>query len=234
MTPSGSSSWSPEHGLIAAMKGSGPGKVTGDDPQRSRGRDPGRAAGLVRQPAPAPDRLGRSQRRAARARGQAWGSRSPSTASPRARAASPSRARPRPRFTSGSGSPRSRPSCAKARGEIAAAERGELPELVTAADLRGELHCHTTLSDGQASVEEMAEAARGRRLLLHRDHRPLGVAWLRRRRPGRRPARTGRGDRPPQRRIDSGVSGSWPAPRSTSAPTARPTTPTRCSLGSTG
>ena len=30
------------------------------------------------------------------------------------------------------------------------------------ADIRGDLHCHTTLSDGKNTLEEMAEAARGR------------------------------------------------------------------------
>ena len=47
-------------------------------------------------------------------------------------------------------------------GEITAAAAGELPDLITAADIRGDLHCHTTLSDGKASLEEMAEAARAR------------------------------------------------------------------------
>ncbi|HEU5311568.1 MAG TPA: DNA polymerase/3'-5' exonuclease PolX, partial [Candidatus Eisenbacteria bacterium] len=45
------------------------------------------------------------------------------------------------------------------RGEIEAAEKGELPELVTMADLKGILHCHTTASDGRSTLVEMAEAA---------------------------------------------------------------------------
>ncbi len=45
------------------------------------------------------------------------------------------------------------------RGELEAALNGTLPELVTTADLRGDLHSHTTASDGTASIEEMAEAA---------------------------------------------------------------------------
>ncbi len=45
------------------------------------------------------------------------------------------------------------------RGELEAATRNELPELVTDADLKGDLHCHTTASDGTASIEEMAAAA---------------------------------------------------------------------------
>jgi DNA polymerase (family 10) len=47
-------------------------------------------------------------------------------------------------------------------GEIAAAAGGTLPELVAIGDIRGDLHCHTKLSDGRNSLEEMAEAARGR------------------------------------------------------------------------
>ena len=38
--------------------------------------------------------------------------------------------------------------------------RGEPPRLVEVADIRGDLHCHTTWSDGKASVLEMGEAAR--------------------------------------------------------------------------
>jgi DNA polymerase (family 10) len=45
-------------------------------------------------------------------------------------------------------------------GEIAAAEKGELPKLITLADIRGDLQMHTTASDGRNSIEEMAEAAR--------------------------------------------------------------------------
>ncbi|RCV51200.1 DNA polymerase/3'-5' exonuclease PolX [Marinitenerispora sediminis] len=47
-------------------------------------------------------------------------------------------------------------------GEIEAALRGELPDLVAEADIRGDLHTHTDLSDGLASLEEMAAAAAGR------------------------------------------------------------------------
>jgi DNA polymerase (family 10) len=54
------------------------------------------------------------------------------------------------------------PELREGNGEIAAAAAGDLPELVEIGDLRGDLHCHTTLSDGRNSLEEMAEAARGR------------------------------------------------------------------------
>jgi DNA polymerase (family 10) len=47
------------------------------------------------------------------------------------------------------------------RGELEAARKGELPELIELTDIRGDLHMHTTLSDGHASIEEMAETARG-------------------------------------------------------------------------
>jgi DNA polymerase (family X) len=47
-------------------------------------------------------------------------------------------------------------------GEVAAALRGELPELVTAADVLGDLHSHTTLTDGAATLEQMVAAARER------------------------------------------------------------------------
>jgi DNA polymerase (family 10) len=40
--------------------------------------------------------------------------------------------------------------------------RGEPPVLVEPQDIRGDLHCHTTWSDGRASVEEMGRAARDR------------------------------------------------------------------------
>ena len=48
------------------------------------------------------------------------------------------------------------------RGEVEAAENKSLPKLVTVKDIRGDLHMHTTASDGQASIAEMAEAAKAR------------------------------------------------------------------------
>jgi len=47
-------------------------------------------------------------------------------------------------------------------GEVEAAAAGTLPRLVEVGDLRGTFHCHTTYSDGRASVAEMGEAARER------------------------------------------------------------------------
>jgi len=52
------------------------------------------------------------------------------------------------------------PELREGRGEL---DPGvELPELVKEADIRGDVHCHTVASDGRATVEEMAEAARAR------------------------------------------------------------------------
>jgi DNA polymerase (family 10) len=47
-------------------------------------------------------------------------------------------------------------------GEIEAAAKGRLPELVTLSQIRGDLHVHTTASDGKFSITEMAEAAKAR------------------------------------------------------------------------
>jgi len=58
------------------------------------------------------------------------------------------------------------------QGEIEAAEKGELPKLVELEDIKGDLHMHTTASDGKASVEGMAEAAKklGYEYILITDH----------------------------------------------------------------
>ncbi|MBN9661284.1 MAG: DNA polymerase/3'-5' exonuclease PolX [Acidobacteria bacterium] len=46
------------------------------------------------------------------------------------------------------------------QGEIEAAEKRQLPQLIELEDLRGDLHMHTRESDGRATLEEMAEAAK--------------------------------------------------------------------------
>jgi len=58
------------------------------------------------------------------------------------------------------------------RGELEAAATGALPRLIERRDLRGDLHAHTTASDGRASIEEMAIAARelGYEYLAITDH----------------------------------------------------------------
>jgi DNA polymerase (family X) len=47
-------------------------------------------------------------------------------------------------------------------GELEAARKGELPKLVEPADVKGDLHSHTTYSDGRDSLEQMVLAARAR------------------------------------------------------------------------
>jgi DNA polymerase (family 10) len=47
-------------------------------------------------------------------------------------------------------------------GELAAARKGELPTLVELGDLRGDLHTHTTWSDGKDSLEDMVASAQAR------------------------------------------------------------------------
>jgi DNA polymerase (family X) len=60
------------------------------------------------------------------------------------------------------GLPYIEPELREGRGEVEAGDTGELPDLITVEDVRGDLHCHTTLSDGRNSLEEMAEEARRR------------------------------------------------------------------------
>ncbi|GMR09727.1 MAG: DNA polymerase/3'-5' exonuclease PolX [Anaerolineae bacterium] len=65
------------------------------------------------------------------------------------------------------------------RGEIQAAQNGDLPKLLEVEDLKGELHAHTTWSDGKNSIEEMVEAAikEGHTYLAITDHsQSLGIA----------------------------------------------------------
>ncbi len=54
------------------------------------------------------------------------------------------------------------PELREEHGEIEAARQGRLPHLVTLAEIRGDLHAHTTETDGRNSLAEMAAAARQR------------------------------------------------------------------------
>ncbi len=58
------------------------------------------------------------------------------------------------------------------RGEIELAEKGKLPKLVELDDIQGDLHMHTTATDGQATIEEMIAAAktRGLKYIAITDH----------------------------------------------------------------
>lgn len=66
------------------------------------------------------------------------------------------------------------PTLREDRGEIAAALKGELPEVIQEEDVRGDLHTHTDLTDGLASLEDMvtAAAARGYAYYAVTDHAP--------------------------------------------------------------
>jgi DNA polymerase (family 10) len=66
------------------------------------------------------------------------------------------------------------PEIREARQEFAWAAAGKLPDLIEVTDLKGDLHMHTTASDGKASLREMAVAARERGLeyIAITDHSP--------------------------------------------------------------
>ncbi|MFD2415286.1 DNA polymerase/3'-5' exonuclease PolX [Amycolatopsis pigmentata] len=66
------------------------------------------------------------------------------------------------------------PTLREDRGEIDAAARDQLPGLVTERDLRGDLHTHTDLTDGVATLEDMLETAaqRGYAYYAVTDHAP--------------------------------------------------------------
>lgn len=60
------------------------------------------------------------------------------------------------------------------RGEVEAAMEGKLPDLVELGDIKGDLHTHTTWSDGKASIEDMAKKAAemGYEYIAISDHSP--------------------------------------------------------------
>jgi DNA polymerase (family 10) len=64
-------------------------------------------------------------------------------------------------------------------GEIEAALKGQLPDLITVDDIRGDLQVHSTWSDGAHAIEEVADAARkrGYQYIAITDHsKGLGIA----------------------------------------------------------
>lgn len=58
------------------------------------------------------------------------------------------------------GLPYIEPELREDRGEIEAAVKGRLPQLIRQKDIRGDLHAHTTATDGRASLHDMANAAK--------------------------------------------------------------------------
>ncbi len=67
------------------------------------------------------------------------------------------------------------PELREGRGELEAAEQHSLPDLVRLEDIRGDIHCHTTETDGRDDIEAMALAARdaGLQYLAITDHSKL-------------------------------------------------------------
>ena len=72
-------------------------------------------------------------------------------------------------------------------GEIDCAAEHRLPQLLELAHIRGDIHMHTTETDGRASLEEMAGRGEGQGLRVRRDHRPFQSAG-----DGERPGRDAR------------------------------------------
>jgi DNA polymerase (family 10) len=72
------------------------------------------------------------------------------------------------------GLPMMPPEMREDQGEIEAAKAGKLPRLIELSDIRGDLHAHSSWSDGAESIEEMARAAkeRGYEYLAMTDHSP--------------------------------------------------------------
>ena len=135
-----------------------------------------RAAGELRQPAAALHRLEAPQRRAARGRGAArlLGLRVLGHRRRDRRGASlRDRGRGLRAFSATTGSRRS---CARTAASSPPRAKHELPALVELGDLRGDLHTHTTWSDGKDSLEDMVAAAIERGLRVLRDLRPLAAA----------------------------------------------------------
>jgi DNA polymerase (family 10) len=72
------------------------------------------------------------------------------------------------------GLPYIEPTLREDRGEIEAALAGDLPQVVTLKQMRGDLHTHTDLTDGVATLEQMLEAAAAKRYAYYAvtDHAP--------------------------------------------------------------
>ena len=205
------------------------------DPQRPRRRPADRRARPVRQPAPALHRLQAAQHGAARLRG------APRPARLRVRRARRRDRRDPPLRDRGGGLRAARPRLHRAGaareprrargGRARPAGRAACRRCRPSRDLRGDLHCHTTASDGTASIEEMALAARdaGYEYLAITDHSAsmgFGADVSPRSAAGSRSSGSARHRCP--------GSSCSPARRSTSCPTARSTTTTSISPSSTG
>ena len=67
------------------------------------------------------------------------------------------------------------PEIREARQEFAWAAAGKLPKLIELTDLVGDLHMHTTASDGKASLREMVGRRQAARPAVHRHHRSFST-----------------------------------------------------------
>lgn len=78
------------------------------------------------------------------------------------------------------GLPYFEPTLREDRGEVEAALAGELPDVIEQRQLKGDLHTHTKLTDGLATLEEMLETAAARRYAYYAvtDHAPN--LWMQR------------------------------------------------------
>ena len=80
---------------------------------------------------------------------------------------------PRRRFTPPSAWTGCHRSCAKTSAKSKLPPPHALPHLIEPDDIRGDVHMHTTATDGHNTIREMADAALALRLPVHRHHRPL-------------------------------------------------------------
>ena len=150
----------------------GRGRRADAHPHRAPGRPEDRRSRSVRQPAPALHRLQGAQHGAPRRRRPQGPARLRVRRARRRHRRDPSLRDRGARSTRCSGCSTSSRSCARTAASSRPPQPGTLPELIELGDLRGDLHCHTTASDGTASIEEMAIAAReaGYEYLAITDH----------------------------------------------------------------
>ena len=120
------------------------------------------------------------------------------------------------------------PELREGRGEIEAAAARQLPGLVERADLRGDLHMHTTETDGKDTAARDGGGGAGSRTGIHRHHRPQPVTGDGER-AGRAAGHGTCGACARAGRADRGQSASSPASSATSSRTERSISPTTAS-----
>ncbi len=136
--------------------------LVGDDDEGHPGRPARDPAGGVGRSAAVLHRLEGAQRAAPRTRGQAGPEALGVRRCSEWRTTNASRPRPRRTIYAQLGLPWIPPTLREDRGEIEAARTGTLPHVVELADLRGDLHTHTDLTDGLASLAQMVSCCERR------------------------------------------------------------------------